>query len=286
MSIRLIASLVIAALLFTGAGISVPGRTDSNAAAITPNTTTKTVAALSEEDAKTIALEHAGLQAEDVTGIRVEVDRDDGRRELEVEFRAGDMEFDYTIDAETGKILERDKDHDPVDPKPTEPPVTPPPATELTKEAAIAIALDHAGLTEAEVTRLKAEFDRDDRTPEWEVEFNSGDHEFDYTIHAVTGQILKWDKEYDPPKAKETKPTEPPVTKPTPEKLTREAAIAAALEHAGLTEADVTRLKAEFDQDDRTPEWEVEFRVGRMEYEYTIHAETGAILEWDKEIDD
>ena len=284
MSIRLIASLVIAALLFTGAGVSVPGRTDSNAAAITPNTTTQTVAALSEEDAKTIALEHAGLQAEDVTGIRVDVDRDDGRRELEVEFRAGDMEFDYTIDAETGKILERDKDHDPVDPKPTEPPVTPPPATELTKEAAIAIALDHAGLTEAEVTRLKAEFDRDDRTPEWEVEFNSGDHEFDYTIHAVTGQILEWDKEYDPPK--ETKPTEPPAAEPAPEKLTREAAIAIALEHAGLTEADVTHLKAEFDQDDRTPEWEVEFRVGRMEYEYTIHAETGAILEWDKEIDD
>lgn len=286
MSIRLIATFVIAALLFTGAGVSAPGKTDSNAAAITPEKTTQTVAALSEEDAKTIALEHAGLQAEDVTGIRVEADRDDGRRELEVEFRAGDVEYDYIIDAETGKILEKDKDHEPVTTKPTERPVTEPPATELTKEAAIAIALEHAGLTEADVTRLKAEFDRDDRIPEWDIDFHSGDYEFDYTIHAVTGQILEWDKEYDPPKTKETKPTEPPATEPAPEKLTKEAAIAIALEHAGLTEADVTRLKAEFDRDDRTPEWEVEFRVGRTEYEYTIHAETGAILEWDKEIDD
>lgn len=286
MSIRLIASLVIAALLFSGAGVPVSKETDSNAAAITPETPTQTVAVLSEEDAKTIALEHAGLRAGDVTHILVETDRDDRKKVLEVEFRAGDVEYDYSIDAETGMILEKDKDYDLEDRKPTESPVTEPAVTELTKEAAIAIALEHAGLTEADVTQLQAKMDRDDGITGWDIEFHDGDYEYDYTIHAVTGEILEWDKEYDPPKTPATKPIEPPTTEPAPEKLTREAAIAIALEHAGLTEADVTRLKAEFDRDDRTPEWEVEFRVGRTEYEYTIHAETGAILEWDKEIDD
>lgn len=66
----------------------------------------------------------------------------------------------------------------------------------ITKEEAIAIALADAGFTEAQVTRLRAEFDWDDRVPEYEVEFSQGDFEYDYEIHAETGAIRAKDKDW------------------------------------------------------------------------------------------
>ena len=80
------------------------------------------------------------------------------------------------------------------------PAATAPAATEtaalITKEEAIAIALADAGFTEAQVTRLRAEFDWDDRIPEYEVEFSQGDFEYDYEIHAETGAIRAKDKDW------------------------------------------------------------------------------------------
>ena len=66
----------------------------------------------------------------------------------------------------------------------------------ITKAEAIAIALADAGFTEAQVTRLRAEFDWDDHVPEYEVEFSQGDFEYDYEIHAETGAIRAKDKDW------------------------------------------------------------------------------------------
>ena len=68
--------------------------------------------------------------------------------------------------------------------------------------------------------------------------------------------------------------------------LSGEDAWSIALEHAGLTLEEVEGLRAEGEIDDGVPRYEVQFHVGRVEYEYEIHAENGTILEWDKEIDD
>ena len=68
-------------------------------------------------------------------------------------------------------------------------------------------------------------------------------------------------------------------------RLTAKQAEDIALQHAGLRAETVTALRSVFDWDDGRPEWEVDFRVGRTEYEYTIHAETGRILEWDRDYD-
>jgi len=38
--------------------------------------------------------------------------------------------------------------------------------------------------------------------------------------------------------------------------------------------------------DDGIPEYSVEFRHDGWEYDYEIHAQTGKILDWDKERDD
>jgi len=79
-----------------------------------------------------------------------------------------------------------------------------------------------------------------------------------------------------------TEPPSPPVTE-APAPLTAEEAKAIALEHAGFTSDQVSRLRAEFDWDDGVPTWDVEFREGYWEYDYEIHAETGKIRSFDKD---
>ena len=60
---------------------------------------------ITREQAQNIALEHAALAADQVTGLRTEYDTDHGYPEFDVEFRYGNREYDYEIDAETGEIL-------------------------------------------------------------------------------------------------------------------------------------------------------------------------------------
>ena len=67
---------------------------------------------ISEEKAKKIALDHAGLKEADVKHLFVELDYDDGVLRYEVDFRQGQYEYDYDIDAKTGQILSYDKDID------------------------------------------------------------------------------------------------------------------------------------------------------------------------------
>ena len=55
-----------------------------------------------------------------------------------------------------------------------------------------------------------------------------------------------------------------------------------ALSHAGVAEAD-TFVRAELGEDDGIPEYEIEFRKDNIEYEYEIHAETGAIRSAEKD---
>ncbi len=59
-----------------------------------------------------------------------------------------------------------------------------------------------------------------------------------------------------------------------------------ALSDAGLSEKNVRRLKAKLEREHRTMVYEVEFKSGRMEYEYEIDAASGAILQSDAEYDD
>lgn len=71
------------------------------------------------------------------------------------------------------------------------------------------------------------------------------------------------------------------VPAPTATVLTEEEVIAIVLEHAGVSAEQAEHLRAQYELDDGVPEYEVDFRVGMTEYEYTVHAETGAILSFE-----
>ena len=75
-------------------------------AATQPQTAASTQAAasgISADRAKQIALSHAGVSGASFT--KVELDTDDGVRVYEIEFKVGNVEYDYDINAISGAIL-------------------------------------------------------------------------------------------------------------------------------------------------------------------------------------
>ncbi len=151
--------------------------------------------ALGKEDAKAIALAHADFSEAEVTLKKVELDRDDGRIEYEVEFRKDGVKYKYEIDAESSEIVAYDQDVKYSATTDSAGALTV--VTTITAEEAKAIALAHAGLTEAEVTFHKVKLDRDDGRSEYEIEFRQGRLEYECDIDAESGEVLDFEKDYD-----------------------------------------------------------------------------------------
>ena len=60
--------------------------------------------------AKEIAAAHKGFRVEQVRFTKAKADREDGRAVYEIEYRSGRWEYEFEIDAHTGKILDFDID--------------------------------------------------------------------------------------------------------------------------------------------------------------------------------
>lgn len=164
-----------------------------------------------------------------------------------------------------------------------------------------AAAVAHAGVKEAEITRYEVEMDYERGTMVYEIEFHHNGREYDYDIDAVTGEVLWSESERDddyrsakqPQNSQNQQPQEQQnsqqQSKPAPAEdgyIGKEAAKAAALAHAGLSEAQVSRMKCELDREDGRVVYEIEFKCDGMEYEYEIDASSGSVIKYDKERDD
>ena len=64
------------------------------------------------DEAKEIALAHASVAASEAAYIKVDTDYDDGRLIYEVEFVVKSIEYEYEIDADSGNILDFDREID------------------------------------------------------------------------------------------------------------------------------------------------------------------------------
>lgn len=68
---------------------------------------------ISELQAKTIALNDAGLKADEIVVTKCKRDLDDGVWQFEIEMRTPDgKEYEYEIKAADGKIMDKDVDYD------------------------------------------------------------------------------------------------------------------------------------------------------------------------------
>ena len=66
---------------------------------------------ISMEESKTIALKHAGLTSDQVTGLHADLDFDDGNPYYEVHFHQNNWEYEYEIHADTGEVISFEKDN-------------------------------------------------------------------------------------------------------------------------------------------------------------------------------
>ncbi|MBS6448121.1 MAG: PepSY domain-containing protein [Clostridiales bacterium] len=220
------------------------------------------------ETAKSKALSDAGVSASDVVFDEAKLDEDDGAAVYEIEFRTADTEYDYEIDALTGEIRKRKQEA--IEQKSD----IPEDQQLIGLEAAKNKALADAGVSAANATFIKAKLDYDDGAPVYELEFLTVNAEYEYKIHAATGAVLE--KESEAIKNAD----------PSKSYIGIEKAKKAALSHAGLSVSDVRFSKAKLDKDDGMMVYEVEFLANGMEYEYTVDAYTGEILEYEAEWDD
>ena len=149
-------------------------------------------ASITEEQAKEIAANHAGVAVADLTFHSVSLEEDDGRRVYDVEFYSGSTEYDYEIDAATGDILSYDNDVENFSIPQQQSTAT---GSYIGEDAAKAAALQRAGLTEDQVRWEKCELDEDDGRFSYELEFSSGQHEYECEVEAFTGEILNFEQD-------------------------------------------------------------------------------------------
>lgn len=65
---------------------------------------------ISLDDAKNAALADAGVSASDVTYTKEKLDYEDGIAVYDIEFLADGVEYEYTVNAVDGTVVERDVD--------------------------------------------------------------------------------------------------------------------------------------------------------------------------------
>ena len=68
---------------------------------------------LTQDQALAQALAYANLDRSQVDFVkRIELDYEHGRKVYEIKFYQGNMEYEYEVDAENGRILKADRDWD------------------------------------------------------------------------------------------------------------------------------------------------------------------------------
>ena len=67
---------------------------------------------IGEDNAKETAAAHAGFSTEEVFFTKVKLEEEDGRMEYEIEFYKDRVEYEVTIDAVSGTVLEYENEYD------------------------------------------------------------------------------------------------------------------------------------------------------------------------------
>ena len=228
---------------------------------------------IGEQKAKEIALEHAGLKSSDVTFIRAVLEYDDRNWEYDVEFYDADTytEYDYEILASSGEILSFDKDIEGYSiPKESTS------SKRITKAKAKSIALKHAGVSASKATFVKAKLGYEDGRRVYEIEFYSGNTEYDYEILASNGKIISYDKDIENYKI-------PRKNTSSSTYIGKAKAKSIALKDAGVSASSAAFTKTKLDYEDGIRVYEIEFYTNSAEYEYEINAKTGKIRDMDVE---
>ena len=246
---------------------------------------------ISMEAAQEVALKAANIAAEDATISATTLNEVAGTSCYKVEFTSGDYAYAYTVNAETGAVMEMSsREKNAVDTQAQTEATVPAADSATTQSSAAAtaqtvtgtvdeemaqkIALEHAGVKATDATITKSKLDYEGRRQVYEIEWYAGGKKYDYEIAVDTGEILS--SGYDEKTSGWSVSNSSNVT--VSEADAKQTALGRV---SGATEKDI--YEWEFDYDDGRPEYEGKIIYGGTEYDFTIDASSGAVIEWEAE---
>ncbi|HEM3577214.1 TPA: PepSY domain-containing protein [Streptococcus suis] len=225
------------------------------------------------DSAKTIVLKDLGLKANQVRFK--EVDFEKGIYEIDV--LANNVEYDYDIQASTGKIIK--KKSKTLAPKkttaqPTQPKKTTTVAVTISMEQAKNIALKDAGLAANKVQFKEVDLEKS----VYEVDFVANNLEYEYDINGLTGKIIK--KKTKSVAAKPVAPKKNPVVITQPKKVSVVPTLSVEqVKTIVLKDLGLAANKVQFKEVDLEKGiYEVEAIANNSEFDYKINGTTGQIV--------
>ena len=289
--------------IFTGAAfalaMTLTGCRDNAAASIPQQSSQEQTQMIPMEEAQEAALKAADIEAADADISATTLSEVAGVACYKVEFTSGEYAYAYTINAETGAVMEMSSQEqnaqasgtqtetaDPAAPATAQTSATasaqaqtsaPAPAQNATgtgtvdEAAAQKIALEHAGVKAADATITKSKLDYEDGRQVYDIEWYAGGAKYDYEIATDTGEIISsaYEEKTMGADSKNITVSEADAKKTALDRV------------SGATDKDLYEWK--LDYDDGRPEYEGKIIYGGTEYEFTIDAATGAVMEWDAE---
>lgn len=253
---------------------------------------------VTETEAASIAMEHAGVKEDDALSLRVSQEEEDGVAVYDIEFATADRRYHCDVVRSSGEVLNfsynavtsGDDQADDGAAAQTSGTQESSASAAQTDDASAAdaqqstassgaideaqarsIALEHAGVAESDAKFYRVERDNDDGRAVYEVEFYSGNTEYDYEISAETGEILSYDSDIEGWAAQGASSTSGSA-------VTLEQARELVLERVpGAAASDV---QIEQERDDGRDIYEGEVYYDGAEYEFEIDASTGSFIKW------
>ena len=246
---------------------------------------------ISMEAAQEVALKAANIAAEDAAISATTLNEVAGTSCYKVEFTSGDYAYAYTVNAETGAVMEMSsREKNAVDTQAQTEATVPAADSATTQSSAVAtaqtvtgtvdeemaqkIALEHAGVKATDATITKSKLDYEGRRQVYEIEWYAGGKKYDYEIAVDTGEILS--SAYDEKTSGWSVSNSSNVT--VSEADAKQTALGRV---SGATQKDI--YEWQFDYDDGRPEYEGKIIYGGTEYDFTIDASSGAVIEWEAE---
>ena len=246
---------------------------------------------ISMEAAQEVALKAANIAAADAAISATTLNEAAGTSCYKVEFTSGDYAYAYTVNAETGAVMEMNsREKNAVDTQAQTEATVPAADSATTQSSAAAtaqtvtgivdeemaqkIALEHAGVKATDATITKSKLDYEGRRQVYEIEWYADGKKYDYEIAVDTGEILS--SAYDEKTSGLSVSNSSNVT--VSEADAKQTALGRV---SGATQKDIYEWK--FDYDDGRPEYEGKIIYGGTEYDFTIDASSGAVIEWEAE---
>ena len=261
--------------------MTLTGCRDNAAASIPQQSSQEQTQMIPMEEAQEAALKAADIVAADADISATTLSEVAGVACYKVEFTSGEYAYAYTINAETGAVMEMSSQEQNAQASGTQTetadPAAPAPAQNATgtgtvdEAAAQKIALEHAGVKAADATITKSKLDYEDGRQVYDIEWYAGGAKYDYEIATDTGEIISsaYEEKTMGADSKNVTVSEADAKKTALDRV------------SGATDKDLYEWK--LDYDDGRPEYEGKIIYGGTEYEFTIDAATGSVMEWDAE---